>query len=508
MLIPVVCGFVGYKISSKSFMIAIFLSLLVTAGTGYMVGEFDIKSMVLGISANAVSLLITHLYFNFKKAPAHIAIPRIKTNVRLYVYGVMRGFLPSNIVKSINWRVRNHGAHYYTFCIFGILYYTVPLFSTALSGNLSVDLVMYFRIVAAFMCLGVCFYEYLPINLSEKYLPTFWYICLMFGLPMISTYSVLVTNTALFWIVNAIFSTFVLAMLVDLKSFVILQSFGAFIGYFIFKAVGISSPVVIPVDSNFSMAAYLYCFASLILAAVMKKVQDDKINTLEMIGGAVAHEVKTPLAASHMAAEAIDTLVKDARYENENSVSFGKEDFDMLKSFSEKIKKSTTSGIAAVDMILNALKNPNLKSIDSGDSSNVIVLLTEAIRDADLEDKDLKRIMIEPNSDFKASCSDTYLKHLFMNLINNFITHAGEDAHLNITVSDHKIFFKDNGNGIASENVNRIFKKFASFGDNKGTGIGLALCSMIMESMGGSIECRSMIGEGTVFTVSFRKLTD
>lgn len=504
MLIPVTLGFIGYRISQKSFIIAIISALIVTSYTRYIVGEFDIKSMVLGILANAAGILISHFYFNFKEMIASISLPKIRTNLKNYSVAALVSFAPKNIVKTINKSVRGHGAHYYTFCIFGILYYTAPLFSTALTGNATVDLAVYFRIISACMCLIICFHEYFSKNFAREWLPTIWYVSLLFCLPMVSTYSVLVTNTDLFWVVSAIFSTFMLAMLVDLKSFIVLQTLGITIGYIIYRLMDVTSPVVIPVDGNFSVAAYLYCFASLILAAIMKKVQDDKISTLEMIGGAVAHEVKTPLAATHMAAEAMNTLVEGAfKNQNKGKITFKDEDYLMLKDFSAKIKKSTTNGIAAVDMILSALKRPALNEITSGESQNIAISLSKALEELNLKASDAKRIVIEPLKEFSANCSEIYLRHLFINLINNFIRHAGEDAVLSIVISDHRIYFKDNGVGIAPDDINRIFQKFTTCGKNPGTGIGLHFCSMIMESMGGSIECRSMLGEGTVFTLTF-----
>lgn len=506
MLIPVTLGFVGYRISQKSFIIAIASALIVTSCTRYIVGEFDIKSMVLGILANALGIFLSHLYFNLKNLRAVFSLPKIKTNVRYYLSALYKSLYPRNIMKSVNKRVRDHGAHYYTFCIFGILYYTAPLFSTALTGNPTVDLVVYFRIISACMCLIICFHEYFSQEFSKNWLPSFWYISLLFSLPMVSTYSVLVTNTDLFWIVNAIFSTFMLAMLVDLKSFVSLQTIGIFLGYVVYRLMDVTSPVTIPVDGNFSVAAYLYCFASLILAAIMKKVQDDKISTLEMIGGAVAHEVKTPLAATHMAAEAMGSLVEIAgKNHNKGNITLNREDYTTLKDFSEKIKTSTTNGIAAVDMILSALKKPSEMDVHSNAPHNIVVPLRKALEELSLGEEETSRIVIEPLKDFSANCSEIYLRHLFINLINNFINHAGEDAVLNITISDHKIYFKDNGTGIAPEDINMIFKKFTTCGKNPGTGIGLHFCSMIMESLGGSIECRSMIGEGTVFTLTFPK---
>ncbi len=59
----------------------------------------------------------------------------------------------------------------------------------------------------------------------------------------------------------------------------------------------------------------------------------------------------------------------------------------------------------------------------------------------------------------------------------------------------------DNGPGIAPELAGRLFQPFATFGKPGGTGLGLALSKKIVEEHGGSIQCDSEPGKGTVFTI-------
>ncbi|XYI03586.1 AAA family ATPase [Sorangium sp. So ce1128] len=67
---------------------------------------------------------------------------------------------------------------------------------------------------------------------------------------------------------------------------------------------------------------------------------------------------------------------------------------------------------------------------------------------------------------------------------------------------------KDTGPGIAPEHLGRIFEAFEQVGDEKrhaeGTGLGLAITRKLVERMGGRIEVKSQLGQGTVFTVTLR----
>ncbi len=60
----------------------------------------------------------------------------------------------------------------------------------------------------------------------------------------------------------------------------------------------------------------------------------------------------------------------------------------------------------------------------------------------------------------------------------------------------------DTGMGIPRVELERIFEPFyTTRADSGGTGLGLGLCRMLISEMGGRIEVRSALGQGTTFTV-------
>lgn len=60
----------------------------------------------------------------------------------------------------------------------------------------------------------------------------------------------------------------------------------------------------------------------------------------------------------------------------------------------------------------------------------------------------------------------------------------------------------DTGVGIPRVDLERIFEPFfTTRADSGGTGLGLGLCRMLIAEMGGRIEVRSALGQGTTFTV-------
>lgn len=103
----------------------------------------------------------------------------------------------------------------------------------------------------------------------------------------------------------------------------------------------------------------------------------------------------------------------------------------------------------------------------------------------------------------------TRLYQLFSNLIGNAIDHMGdpESPRIEVSVSEHDeghhIVVRDNGRGIASDQIGRVFDAFHSVSreGHRGTGMGLAIVKRIAETRGGRVWVESAPGEGSTFHV-------
>jgi len=95
---------------------------------------------------------------------------------------------------------------------------------------------------------------------------------------------------------------------------------------------------------------------------------------------------------------------------------------------------------------------------------------------------------------------------VFSNLVGNAIkfTPAGGIITLSAARTDGPVELSvtDTGPGIPPAQIPRLFGKFwqAKRGDGRGVGLGLAIARGIVEAHGGTIDVRSEIGHGTVFT--------
>jgi PAS domain S-box-containing protein len=111
------------------------------------------------------------------------------------------------------------------------------------------------------------------------------------------------------------------------------------------------------------------------------------------------------------------------------------------------------------------------------------------------------------------------LEQVVNNLLGNALkfTPAGGEIQLGSTgdESNAKVWVRDTGIGIAADEIGYLFEKYkqttsGKTSEQKGTGLGLVICKMIVEAHGGRIWVESTEGKGTTFafTLPFRRSAD
>jgi signal transduction histidine kinase len=101
------------------------------------------------------------------------------------------------------------------------------------------------------------------------------------------------------------------------------------------------------------------------------------------------------------------------------------------------------------------------------------------------------------------------VEQIFSNLVENALKYLLDDRPGRISIASTRegmmirYDITDNGRGIAARDMERIFELFRRAGtqDRPGEGIGLAHVKALVRRLGGSIACRSTLGEGSVFSV-------
>jgi signal transduction histidine kinase len=104
-----------------------------------------------------------------------------------------------------------------------------------------------------------------------------------------------------------------------------------------------------------------------------------------------------------------------------------------------------------------------------------------------------------------------HLAQIVNNLIDNAIKYTPRGGRVSVLLEAKdgtaRLVVTDTGIGIPPEDVPRVFERFfradrARTRDGvTGSGLGLSICQTIVESHGGTIQCRSRLGEGSKFEV-------
>ena len=255
--------------------------------------------------------------------------------------------------------------------------------------------------------------------------------------------------------------------------------------------------------------------------------QAQKMEALGTLASGVAHEINTPIqyisdnlrflqdSFSEMS-ELIDIVTKS---ENSNGlfdafVSKAEEiDLEFLKEEAPLSIQQSLDGIKQVASIVNAIKefsHPGSDEKAEFDLNKLIETTLTVTRNQWKYVADVKTELHEEVPLVKGHSSD--INQVLLNLVVNAadaIASSDRDEMGKISISTKalkdrvQIIVSDNGSGMPNDVRQRIFDPFyTTKAVGKGTGQGLAIAySIIKQKHNGSIECDSLVGVGTTFTI-------
>jgi two-component system phosphate regulon sensor histidine kinase PhoR len=105
------------------------------------------------------------------------------------------------------------------------------------------------------------------------------------------------------------------------------------------------------------------------------------------------------------------------------------------------------------------------------------------------------------------------IQQVLTNLLDNAVKYGNQDGDITIRLEahDHKLYtsIQDNGPGIESEHLEKIFRRFYRVDKSRsrergGTGLGLAICKHLLKMHGEQITAESEPGKGTTFAFSLK----
>ena len=116
------------------------------------------------------------------------------------------------------------------------------------------------------------------------------------------------------------------------------------------------------------------------------------------------------------------------------------------------------------------------------------------------------KLLLDLPVNAQARIDGAKMERAVVNILNNAIQSIDhDDGEIRVLANAERgelsIGVADNGKGIPSENLGRIFERFGSFGKEGGTGLGLSYCKQVVDAHGGTIEVKSEEGKGTQVSI-------
>lgn len=190
-----------------------------------------------------------------------------------------------------------------------------------------------------------------------------------------------------------------------------------------------------------------------------------------------------------------------------------------LIDYQRKIEQSGSLLLSIINHVLDMARIESGKSKLDENAEVVGTILDEvygvfAPEAAKKEIRMKKTIAVEHRS---LICDGTKIREIFVNLISNAIKYTPRGGSVEVNVNELpceregfariQTVVMDTGIGMSKEYLPTIYDSFSrerntTMGKVAGTGLGMAIVKELVTMMGGTIEVKSELGEGTTFTVT------
>ncbi|GLC81489.1 sensor histidine kinase [Lacrimispora brassicae] len=220
----------------------------------------------------------------------------------------------------------------------------------------------------------------------------------------------------------------------------------------------------------------------------------------EELAGSLAHEIRTPLTAMIGYAD----LIKRSKMEEEDflyAVNYIISEGKRLEALSNRMMQLLIEK--------NAMPNYTVSRVQ-----NLLEDALEAMKPV----FDKKNITVKKSSaDFPIRADMELMKNVLLNILDNGGKAAGINGEITIESGCKNgnvwISIRDNGIGMPKEEISKIQEAFYRVDKSRsraegGAGLGLAICSNIMNIHNGEMLFESEVGKGTTVTLIWKGLVD
>jgi Na+/proline symporter/signal transduction histidine kinase len=520
--VPLLAGLSGLAPSRRTFFVGMFAGA--TGGiTWYLFFEkdFGLDNIFVGLLSNAVAFFVAHAFEKRqRKAKSnepnnHFAVVEWISSCFLRAGKTATTFrLPlRKLLHFSSTRVEEYGAQYTAFGLFAPLIYIIPYVSWSNTDEALQSHTIILRFIGGFLAFYLVVRDQWPRGL-KRYLPLYWHATLFYTLSFLMVFMVLESGASWESLSNMLLGIFLLGVLVDWLSFVIIMGLGATLATAAFATVGNFSALSIDAQ-QIQWIVYMYGFAiaiGMLFGRNKEKRAMDMLEELRSLGASTLHEAEFPLSTMNLTADGLAVHMPTLIADHEAAVRAGISvepipdlQLEALKKLPAGVKAVCKRSLSLNNMLLTQMKGES--TISDSERALVSQSVEEALETFAFKSGERNLISWENKTDFEVRGPDA-LVHVIYNLIKNSLFQIKKAQRGSISIwtekgrKEYRLHFKDTAAGINEAELDLIFKPFYS-AERHGRGLGLHFCKKVMYLIGGNISCHSEHGVYTEFVLTF-----
>ena len=225
--------------------------------------------------------------------------------------------------------------------------------------------------------------------------------------------------------------------------------------------------------------------------------------------GIAAHDLKNPLSSIQGLADLIQTSF-------EEGFSVG-EVIQEVIGFARMIAISSHQMYELITNLLdvNAIESSQLKlKLHQFNLGEIITIVINNYQ-VRAQNKDIKLHSQIPEGIYPVLVDDMAIRQILDNLVSNAIKYSpsGTNVTSRLSQDENEVYWEiqDEGPGLSVADQQQLFSKFCRLtpkptGEEHSTGLGLFIVKKLVEAMNGKVWCKSQLGQGTTFIVTFPKI--
>lgn len=359
-----------------------------------------------------------------------------------------------------------------------------------------------------------------PRNL-RRFIAIYWYCAIFFGFPFFFNFMLFKNHGSQAWIMSTLVALFLMILLLDWVNLILMFITGTALAWIAFWLTGEGMEIPLFYVGQLPIFAFAVV-AGAVFNFNREMVAQEKLGTMLTAASNIAHELRTPLLGIKGGASGIKryfpALLEAYRLARAHDLPVANirgAHFDGMLSALDRMQGEVDRSNTIIDMLLfNAKQNRSQQG--ESDLCSMKGCVDSALDRYPFASAQERQLVSWDNSmDFQFFGSETLMVHVFFNLLKNSLHAIARARRGTITIwvvlgeTQNQVNFRDTGPGIPPTVLPRIFKRFYTWSQSSegepGTGVGLAFCKSVVEGFGGTLVCRSTLGEFTEFTMSFPK---